>query len=194
MAEETKVFSEDVDIVRQWRALTLRGSYEGEDLKKARRNLLFVCTVVILVPVLGLSIEEARLFGLSLKTANTIWLHCFLLGLIIYWAVSTVLLWRADWNLFCERKLLVDADYKAWKDDIKNIEATHSEKQKEIQKPKYRTRKSQIEAVENQWARTATAQRNGEILSRLHMVASVLLTLAAAAILFAEISKAAQLP
>lgn len=93
---------------------------------KSRRNVIVGSFTILTLYILGKSLTELRVFGLSLEGSDQARILVIGLVLIIFWLMAFVANWVKDFELNKERKLLIGQVVENLKMQKENMESRYA--------------------------------------------------------------------
>jgi hypothetical protein len=163
--------------------LALLQAYSSDETRKARRNSSTICFIVICAWILGLRINDIRLFGADISRSNEEVVLAICLALLLYWVGMFILSWMHDREIENERKIQGQEAAEAILKRFASLEKKGEETPKSFISSDYGEVKSAVEAYRRQKARTTKAARYGSAIHAAEIYVPIGLAIAATTIL-----------
>lgn len=167
--------------------LALLQAYSTEETRKARRNCSTICFIVICAWILGLRINDIRLFGADISRSNEGLVLAICLALLLYWVGMFILSWMHDREIEKERKIQGQEAAETILNRFEYLEKKREKAPTSYISSDYGEIKNAVAAYHRQKARTAQAARYGSIIRAAEIYVPIGLAIAATTILSAGI-------
>jgi hypothetical protein len=167
--------------------LALLQEYSSDETRKARRNSSTICFIVICAWILGLRINDIRLFGADISRSNEGLVLVICLTLLLYWFGMFILSWMHDREIERERKIQGQEAAKTILNRFNLLEKKRKEAPTSYISSDYGEIKSAVAAYHRQKSRTAKAARYGNAIRAAEIYVPIGLAIAATTILSAGI-------
>lgn len=157
--------------------LELLHPFKSDETMKARRNVSTISFLIISLWVLGISIKDVHVFGVTLKQSSEFGVLLIALGLLLYWLGMFLLAWFQDREIQKERSHLLDEQISNIVNRFKEMDKDKKEKEESGQNyfggGSYGKFKASYEIIEAQTRRTEKAGKLVDWVKRLELLVPV---------------------
>lgn len=94
--------------------------FYSDETKKARRNLVVTCFVIVAIHWVGLSLYDLKWLAADLSKADKTAVLWIAAGLVVYWGFQFGMYALRDWNLHREREYLMRKELRDLERDIES--------------------------------------------------------------------------
>lgn len=164
--------------------LALLQPYSSDETRKARRNLSMIGFIVICAWLLGLQLNDVRIFGADISKSNEVVVLGICFALLVYWTAMFLVCWMHDREIEKERKI---QGQQAADAIVSRFEKQEEQKSKTAKgmfiSPDYAELKRAVAAYNCQKQRTTRANRFGIAISAAELHVPLALAASASIIL-----------